>query len=392
MSSSEQTRRQFLEVAGTAAALTLVAPTALASAQVPQLPSVPGVPVVPGVTPEAGSSPAPVGPGAPYSSYQSEIYIAGMSTGVKPIFTTDLSDIEEAAAKVLSEAARRNLLRWAGGARAVRVNETTLESWRLVPRMLIDRAKRDLKATVLGAEMPAPVIFGPVGNQRSAHRDGEAASARAAAALGLTYTHASQASLPVEAVAAAAPTGPRWFALDWPRSGDVDRASLLRAKTAGCRVLLLNPPQPGQGWGALADVRKAWDGPIVVNGIQSVVDARRAVRRGLDGVVVSNERGRRGRDPIGTIDVLPQVVDAVGSKVPVLFGSGVRTGTDVYRALALGATAVMLGRPYVHGLALGGEDGVRHMLRTLLAELDITLAIAGVASQGELTPAALLRA
>jgi L-lactate dehydrogenase (cytochrome) len=117
-----------------------------------------------------------------------------------------------------------------------------------------------------------------------------------------------------------------------------------------------------------------------------------AVRRGFDGIVVSNERGRRGRKPVGTIHVLPRIADAVRGKVAVLFGSGARTGTDVYRALALGAEAVVIGRPYVHGLALGGEAGVRHMLRTLLAELEITLAIAGVENHRKLGRSALVRA
>jgi L-lactate dehydrogenase (cytochrome) len=315
-----------------------------------------------------------------------------MSAGVKPMFTTDLSDLEAAAAKVLSEGARRHLLAWAGGAAAARANADALVSWRIVPRMLIDRAERDHKATVLGVQMPAPIILGPVGKQALAHRDAEAGSARAAAELGLTYVHAAQASLPIEAVAAAAPTGSRWFAVDWPEGSEPDRALLLRARAAGCTHLVLSPPRPGMGWTALAAIRQAWDGPIVLSGIQSVVEARRAVRRGFDGIVVSNERGRRDRVPIGTIDALPHVADAVGGKVAVLFGSGVRTGTDVFRALALGAEAVVIGRPYVHGLALGGEAGVRHMLRTLLAEYDITLAIAGVANQRELGPDALVRA
>ena len=116
-----------------------------------------------------------------------------------------------------------------------------------------------------------------------------------------------------------------------------------------------------------------------------------ALRIGVDGIVVSNERGRRGSASAGTIDALPRIVKAVGNKTAVLFGSGVLTGTDTYRALALGAEAVLIGRPYVHGLALGGQEGVRHMLRTLLAELEITLAIAGVANQHELGPDALVR-
>jgi L-lactate dehydrogenase (cytochrome) len=154
---------------------------------------------------------------------------------------------------------------------------------------------------------------------------------------------------------------------------------------------VLSPPQRGQGWAALAAIREAWDGPIVLGGIQTVRDARTAVRRGFDGIVVSNERGRRGADPVGTIHALPEIADAVGGKIAVLFGSGVRTGSDAYKALALGAQAVLIGRPYVHGLALGGEAGVRHMLRTLLAELEITLSIAGVENLGALDSSALVR-
>ena len=336
-------------------------------------------------------SPLPVGPGAPFGSYQSEIYIAGMSADVKPIFTTNLSDLEAAAAKVLTEAARRHLLAWAGGRAAVRANARALSAWRIVPRMFIDRAERDLSTTVLGVAMPAPVILGPVGKQALAHPDGEAATARAAAALGLTYVHASRSSTSVEGVAVAAPTGSRWFGLDWPDGDGPDAVLLTRARLAGCTHLVLSPPRPGQGWEALAAIREAWDGPIVLGGIQTVPDARMAVRRGFDGIVVSNERGRRGPASAGTIDVLRRIVNAVGGKVAVLFGSGARTGTDVYRALALGAEAVLIGRPYVHGLALGGEAGVRHMLRTLLAELEITLAIAGVGNHRELRPSALVR-
>jgi lactate 2-monooxygenase len=372
----ESTRREFLQVAGKAAAATVLAPAALAAGPVPAL----------------RAQSAPVGPTGPYGSYQSEIYLAGMTAGAKPIFTTNLSDLGTAAAKVLSEAARRHLLAWAGGTAAVRANRRALRAWRIVPRMFIDRDERNLDVTVLGVEMPAPVILGPIGNQALAHADGEAATARAAAVLGLTSVHSSHSSMSVERVAAAAPTGSRWFGLDWPGGDGPDPLLLTRARLAGCTHLVLSPPQPGEGWAALAAIREAWDGPIVLSGIQTVPDARTAVRRGFDGIVVSNERGRRRPRPVGTIHALPRIADAVGDKVAVLFGSGVRTGTDVYRALALGAEAVVIGRPYVHGLALGGEQGVRHMLRTLLAELEITFAIAGIENHRELDPSALVRA
>ncbi len=380
---SESTRREFLEVAGRAAAVTALAPAALAAGPTAPARARAALPK---------RSPLPVGPGAPYGTYQSEIYVAGMAADVKPIFTTNLSDLEAAAAEVLTEAARRHLLASAGGAAAARANARALREWRIVPRMFIDRDERDLETAVLGVTMPAPVILGPVGDQALAHADGEAASARAAAALELTYVHSSRSSTSVEGAAVAAPTGPRWFAIDWPEGAAPDLALLGRARLAGCTHLVLSPPQPGKGWAALAAIRGAWDGPIVLGGIQTVRDARTAVRRGFEGIVVSNERGRRRRDPVGTIHALPRIADAVGDEVAVLFGSGVRTGTDVYRALALGAEAVLIGRPYVYGLALGGEAGVRHMLRTLLAELEITLAIAGVGHHRELDRKALVRA
>jgi lactate 2-monooxygenase len=379
---TQHTRRQVLGVAAASAAAALLPSPALAAPRA----------ALAGVAPEPlAKSPLPVGPGAPFGSYQSEIYIAGMSADVEPIFTTNLSDLEAAADQVLSDAARRNLLAWAGGSAAVRANARALSAWRIVPRMFIDRAERDLSTTLLGVSMPAPVVLGPIGGQAMVDPVGEIATARAAAGLDLTYVHSARASRTPEEVAVVAPTGPRWFGLDWPDDGP-DPVLLTRARAAGCTHLLLSPPQPGQGWAALAAIRKAWDGPIVLGGIQNVTDARAAVSRGLDGIVVSNERGRRGPGVAGTIDALPRVVDAVGGKVPVLFGSGVRTGTDVYRALALGAEAVVVGRPYVHGLALAGEDGVRHMLRTLLAELEITLSIAGVGHHRELDRSALVRA
>lgn len=379
----EHTRRQFLEVAAATAAATLIAPPALAAPRVAPDTATPKL---------HAKSPLPVGPGAPFGSYQSEIYIAGMTADIEPIFTTNLSDLEAAAEDVLSEAARRHLLAWAGGAAAVRANARALSAWRIVPRMFIDRDERDLSTTVLGVAMPAPVILGPVGRQALVHPAGEIATARAAAGLELTYVHSSRASKSPEEVAVAAPNGSRWFGLDWPDGDGVDPVLLTRARAAGCTHLVLSPPQPGQGWEALAAIRKSWDGPIVLGGIQNVPDARMAVRRGFDGVVVSNERGRRGPGVAGTIRVLPRIADAVGGKLAVLFGSGVRTGTDAFRALALGAEAVVIGRPYVHGLALGGEDGVRHMLRTLLAELEITLTIAGVGHHRELNASALVRA
>lgn len=145
-------------------------------------------------------------------------------------------------------------------------------------------------------------------------------------------------------------------------------------------------------WSALPLLREHWDGPIVLKGIQHVDDARRAVDAGMDGIVVSNHGGRQVDGAAASLEVLPEIATAVGDRIEVLFDSGVRTGADVLKALALGAKAVLLGRPYVYGLAHGGEDGVRHVLRSVLADLDLTMALSGHRRLADLTAAALRRA
>ena len=138
-------------------------------------------------------------------------------------------------------------------------------------------------------------------------------------------------------------------------------------------------------------IRKSWDGPMLLTGIQTVRDAKLAAKRGFDGIVVSNHRGGQCDGAIGSVDALPPIVDAVGDRLSVLFDSGIRTGPDTYKALALGADAVLVGRPYVYGLALDGQAGVTHVLRTLLAEFDLTLANAGYRSHRELSRDSLAR-
>uniref|UniRef100_UPI0035CB1373 alpha-hydroxy-acid oxidizing protein n=1 Tax=uncultured Jatrophihabitans sp. TaxID=1610747 RepID=UPI0035CB1373 len=139
-------------------------------------------------------------------------------------------------------------------------------------------------------------------------------------------------------------------------------------------------------WDELAEVRELWSGPILLKGIQHPDDARRAVDAGMQGVVVSNHGGRQIDGAIASLDALPGVVEAVGDQVEVLFDSGVRTGSDVVKALALGARMAVLGRPYVYGLGLGGYDGVRHVLRCLLTDTDLALALSGNHRVADLGP------
>jgi isopentenyl diphosphate isomerase/L-lactate dehydrogenase-like FMN-dependent dehydrogenase len=145
-------------------------------------------------------------------------------------------------------------------------------------------------------------------------------------------------------------------------------------------------------WDRLGLLRAHWDGPILLKGVQHPSDATAAVKAGMDGIVVSNHGGRQVDGAVGALDTLPGIVAAVEGRAAVLFDSGIRTGADVFKALALGADAVLLGRPYVYGLGLAGQDGVRHVLRSLVTELDITLGLAGYSDLAALSPEALVRA
>jgi lactate 2-monooxygenase len=317
-----------------------------------------------------------------------------------------------------------------------------------VPRMLTESTERDLATTVLGTSMPAPVLLAPVGVQSIVHPDAELATARAAAALGVPMILSTASSSTIENVAEASGAGPRWFQLYWPSDSDVTASILSRAKKAGYTTLVVTldtwtlgwrpcdldqaylPFLQGEGvavpfsdpafralldktpeedkaaailrwifmvtgtdrsWKQLPFLREHWDGPIVLKGIQHVDDARRAVAAGMDGIIVSNHGGRQVDGAIAALDALPEIATAVGDRIEVLFDSGVRTGADVLKALALGASAVLLGRPYVYGLAHGGEAGVRHVLRSLLADFDLTMGLSGNRSVGQLSPSVLRR-
>ncbi|MCZ7416960.1 MULTISPECIES: lactate 2-monooxygenase [unclassified Streptomyces] len=388
-------------------------------------------------------------PPAHFSDHQSLIYFNGAFLKERPALTTDLANLEVHAAEKLDGAALGYIVPSAGSGSTARANVAAFERWRVVPRMLRDHARRDLSATVLGSGLPAPVLLGPVGVQKLAHPEGELATARAAAALGLPYIHSTQASHSIEEAAEASGPGPRWYQLYWPRDPELCVSLLRRARAAGYTHLVItldttmlgwrpadldrgylpflqgegianytsDPvfrrrlekesgtadadagtaglvfadvfPNTGLSWDELPFIREHWDGPVVLKGIQCVPDAELAVEHGMDGIVVSNHGGRQIDGAIASLDALPAIAEAVGDRTTVLFDSGVRTGADVFKALALGADAVLLGRPYLYGLALAGQAGVEHVLRCLLAELDLTLGNAGYRSHRELTPEAL---
>lgn len=375
------------------------------------------------------------------SSYSSEIYLRGMG-GETPPFTTVPTDLEEAARAALDEKPFWYVAGSAGSGATARANREAFDKWRIVPRMLTGSTHRDLTTTVLGTRLSAPVITSPIGVQSIVHPDAERAVARVAHELGIGMALSTVSSIPLEEVAAENGDGPRWFQLYWPNDPDVCISVLERAKAAGFTALVVTldtwllgwrphdldhaylPFLTGEGlanyfldpaflaglekapaddlpaalmrwlpmftgtdhsWEEIAFLREHWDGPIALKGIQRVDDAQRAVDAGVQGVLVSNHGGRQVDGAIGALEALPAIADAVGDRVEVLFDSGIRTGSDIVKALALGARAVLIGRPWVYGLGLGGTDGVRHVLRGLLADLDLTMGLSGHRTPAELT-------
>jgi isopentenyl diphosphate isomerase/L-lactate dehydrogenase-like FMN-dependent dehydrogenase len=389
----------------------------------------------------------------PYSNYEHEIYVAGMLGGRKPARPLDWRELERDAYAMLARGPRGYIQGGAGRGHTIRANREAFEEWRIVPRMLRDVSERSLRRTVLGTELPAPVLLAPIGVQTVAHPEGELASARAAAHVGLPLIASTATSHTIEQIADAgrvatdAPAGDTegehgfWYQLYWPRDRELARSFISRAEGAGYKTIVVTldtwllgwrpadltdgflpflrgegnvnylqdpvfraalpkPPEedmpsavaywawqfsnPAVTWADLDFLRECTKLPIVLKGIQSVEDALLAVEHGIEGIVVSNHGGRQVDGAIGSLQALPGVVEAVGERCEVLFDSGIRSGADVLKALALGARAVCLGRPYTWGLALGGEQGVIEVLRALLAELDLNMALSGHANVDEL--------
>ncbi|MCE4941634.1 lactate 2-monooxygenase [Streptomyces noursei] len=382
-----------------------------------------------------------------FADYQFEIYLRGLQDQVPP-FTTDLSALEEVARDRMGPQPHGYVAGAAGTGATARANRAAFDGHRLVPRMLRDATERDLRTTVLGSELAAPVLLAPIGVQTVVHPDGELATARAAQATGVPMVLSTASSHTIEEAARANGDGQRWFQLYWPHDDEVTASILARARAAGYTTLVVTldtwqlawrprdldqaylPFIRGNGvaiplsdpvfrsrldrpaeedpqaaalqwlpifsgkahtWDELGFLREHWDGPIVLKGIVHPQDARRAVAAGMDGVLVSNHGGRQVDGAVAALDALVDVVAEVGDETEVLFDSGVRSGADVVKALALGARAVLLGRPYVYGLALGGADGVQHVVRSLLADLDLTMGLVGCTRVAEIGPDLLHR-
>jgi 4-hydroxymandelate oxidase len=340
----------------------------------------------------------------------------------------NLDDFEQAAKACLPQMVYDYYAGGAGDEITVRENRAGWQSLRLRPRMLVDVAQRDLSTTVLGVPVSMPVLTAPCAFNSLAHPDGEPAVARAATAAGIMQVVSTAGTHSLEEVAAAAPQGNRWFQLYCYRDRKVTQWLVERAAAAGYKALCLTVDAPlvgrrdrdtrnrfalphGMCWKNLEGVgleqmeatpdgsalvhyiSTIWDSsltweavewlrslsklPLVIKGVLTAEDARLAVEHGASGIVVSNHGGRQLDCVPSTAEALAEVVAEVGGEVEVFVDGGIRRGSDVLKALALGARAVLVGRPYLWGLAVGGEAGVAKVLQTLRDELDLDMALCG---------------
>lgn len=421
---------------------------------------------------------------------QRAIYVAGVG-GHRPTVPVAQAELAAAAQAAMPAEAWAYVAGGAGRESTLDANRATFERHRIVPRVLRDVETRDLSIELFGRKLPSPLLLCPIGVLGMAHPEADLAVARAAAAMQVPFIFSNQASVPMEACAAAMGEAPRWFQLYWSRSNELVASFVRRAEACGCSAIVLtldttmlgwrprgldlgslpfmrgkgiaqytsdpvfraqlveaelarsserdatdkdrprsaptgrSPPlnlqtiaialeqkanfpggllknfasddpraavqrfmatysRPSLQWDDLKFLRQHTKLPVLLKGVLHPDDAKKAVELGVDGLIVSNHGGRQIDGEIASLDALPAVAEAVNGKIPVLFDSGIRGGADVFKALALGATAVCLGRPYVYGLALAGQRGVEEVISNVLAEFDLTVGLAGCRSIREI--------
>ena len=340
---------------------------------------------------------------------------------------TNLLQLEALAREVIEPGAFDYISGGADDELSLRRNREDFERLVLRPRMLVDVSNLDMSTTVLGVPVSMPVLLAPTAGHKLCCAEGEYATARAAEQAGIIMILSTLATTSIEDVASAS-NSPKWFQLYVYRDREVTRMLVRRAEESGYKALCLTVDVPvighrerdlrnaftfpseyplahfvgtdmetmvigvqGTGFGTYIaskwDAALTWEGldwlasitrlPIVVKGILTAEDAKLAVEHGATGIVVSNHGGRQLDSVQSGIAALPEVAEAVGGRIEVLMDGGVRRGTDVLKALALGARAVLIGRPYLYGLALGGEEGATHVLQVLREEISTSMALAG---------------
>ena len=374
-----------------------------------------------------------------------EIYRQGMYEGEEPEYPVTFEGVREAAWENMDEHARAYVHGGSGTEETFERNRD-FSRYRIVPRMLRGVADRNLSVEMLGDTHQFPLMVTPLGVQSLLHEDAELGTARACAELGVPFTLSSLSSTPMEAVAEALGDTTKWFQFYWSSDRAVAKSFLDRAETAGYDAIVLTVDAPTLGWRdrllergyypfldgegvanyfsdpafresldappeedpqaavdrfleIFGDESLTWDDmafltdntdlPIVVKGVLHPEDARLALEHGADAVQVSTHGGRQVDGSISAVEALPDVAAEVGEDAPVLFDSGVRRGSHAFKALALGADSVMVGRPFAYGLAMAGQAGVEWVLENMVSELDLTMGLAGYDAAADVDGAAV---
>lgn len=368
-----------------------------------------------------------------FGAMQNAIYNAGLK-GILPDYPVDFATLEKRAHEALGPMMTNYVAGGCGDEHTQDTNASAFHHWGMIPRMMVDCAERDLSIEIFGDTFHSPLFMAPIGLNGEASRDrhGDMAAAKASAMTGVPFCASTLSNDPLEDVKTACGDTPAWFQLYTSRNKDVATSMIQRAEKAGYKALVVTldtwvtgwrprdlnasnfpqlrgkvlqnyftdpeflkllpkPPEEdpetaimiwaatfGQvlTWEDIAWFKSVTDLPIVLKGICHPDDAKKAIDHGADAIYCSNHGGRQANGGIATIDLLPDVVAAAGD-LPVLFDSGIRSGTDAIKAIALGATAVGVGRPYTYGLALGGAEGAAFVLNSILAEADLLMAVNG---------------
>jgi len=333
-----------------------------------------------------------------------------------------LGDFETDARRKLPPSVYDFVAGGAGDEITIRWNREAYDRRRLRPRVLVDVSKVDTQVRLLGHELPHPILLAPGAYQKLLHPDGELATARGAASAAAVFVVSSNATVSIEDIAKTA-RSPLWLQLYAQTDPGRNREIIDRAQAAGCQALVVTVDTPVIGprnreqrrgfalpkgltlpmnpqnqkerkskshervsltWRDIEEFRALSRIPVLLKGILHPDDADRAARGGMDGIIVSNHGGRNLDTAPATLDALPGVVDKIGGRIPVLVDGGIRRGTDVVKALAEGAAAVLIGRPYLYGLAMAGAQGVADVVRILRTEFEMALALIGHARSADL--------
>lgn len=349
-------------------------------------------------------------------------------------FPINAAEFEEAAKKVMDFGPFGYVRSGAGGEETLRKNTAAFSNYSLVPQFLNDVSAIDTSITLFGRTYPQPFLFAPIGMNKLAHEEGELASSKAAATYNIPYIQSTVSSYSIEEIKEATDDSPKWYQLYWSSNKEIALNMAKRAEKAGYEAIVLtvdtvmmgwreedmrnqfSPLSLGLGkanfisdevftqqienledetviqgildsmhhptlsWNDIAELRKHTTLPILLKGILHPNDAKLAIDKGIDGIIVSNHGGRQLDGVISSLEALPAIAEAVQGRIPILIDSGIRRGSDVVKAIALGADAVLLGRPYIYALAAGGQAGVEHLISSFIQEINVSMGLVGAAT------------